>query len=84
MAEAGWQRAGGENGQIVEPNFDDPEDFIDDIPDEELMPDLLARAPREADGIENVVIIDNIPKTHKIDKLRKVLGKAWKERRSSS
>ena len=47
MAEAGWQRAGGENGQIVEPNFDDPEDFIDDIPDEELMPDLLARVSFE-------------------------------------
>ena len=25
----------------VEPNFDDDDDFVDDIEDEELMPDLL-------------------------------------------
>ena len=40
-------------------------DYIDDISNEDLMPDLMARAPREADGIENVVIISNIPKTAK-------------------
>lgn len=76
----GWQRAGGENSQMAEPNFDDPEDYIDEVTNDDLLPDLLAKAPREADGIENVVIIDNIPKTTKLDKLRSKLGKIWREK----
>jgi len=78
--QGGWQRAGGENSQMVEPNFDDPEGFIDEISNEDLLPDLLAKAPREADGIENVVIIDNIPKTNKLGKLKGKLQKIWEEK----
>ena len=44
------------------------------------MPDVMARAPREADGIENVVIISNIPKTAKVDKLKDKLSKTWAEK----
>ena len=28
---------------MVEPNFDDPEGFIDEISNEDLLPDLLAK-----------------------------------------
>ena len=44
------------------------------------MPDILAKAPREADGIENVVIIDNIPKTTKLKKLQEKLAEIWKSK----
>ena len=39
----GWQKAGGENSQMAEPNFDDPEDYLDEITNEDLLPDLLAK-----------------------------------------
>lgn len=77
MSEGGWQTAG---GKLTEPSFEDGEDFIDEISNEELMPDFMARAPREADGIENVVIISNIPKTAKVQKLKEKLAKMWAEK----
>ena len=77
MTEGGWQTAG---GKLTEPSFEDADDFIDDISNEELMPDFMARAPREADGIENVVIISNIPKTAKVQKLKEKLAKMWAEK----
>ena len=58
MSDGEWQTAGA-GGARAEPSFEDPEDFVDEISNEELMPDVMARAPREADGIENVVIISN-------------------------
>ena len=69
MSDGEWQTAGGASGNRPEPSFEDPEGFVDDISNEELMPDIMARAPREADGIENVVIISNIPKTAKVSKI---------------
>ena len=80
MVEGTWQTAGGATAKRNEPSFEDPEDYVDDISNEELMPDLMARAPREADGIENVVIISNIPKTAKIGKLKEKLAKTWQEK----
>jgi len=77
VEEGGWQRAGGENTEIPEPDFDDPEGFVDDISNDELLPDMMAKAPREADGIENVVIIDVIPKTEKVAKLKEKLDGIW-------
>ena len=71
MSDGEWQTAGGASGNRPEPSFEDPEGFVDDISNEELMPDIMARAPREADGIENVVIISNIPKTAKVSYLQK-------------
>ena len=53
MVEGTWQTAGGATAKRNEPSFEDPEDYVDDISNEELMPDLMARAPREADGIGN-------------------------------
>ena len=35
-----------------EPDFSDPEDFVDDITDEELMPDIMKLKPNESDGVD--------------------------------
>ena len=42
--------------------------------------ECVNEAPREADGIENVVIIDNIPKTTKLKKLKEKLSEIWKSK----
>ena len=45
-----------------DPSFSDPEDFVDDIEDEELLEDLLREKPQAADGIDSVVVVvDNVP-----------------------
>ena len=45
VEEGGWQRAGGEDTEIPEPDFNDPEGFVDDISNEELLPDMMAKVP---------------------------------------
>lgn len=67
-----------------EPNFSDPEDYVDKVTDDELLGDLLKQKPRESDGIDSVVVVDNIPKVgqDKQEKLknmiRKIFGKFGK------
>ncbi|XP_014607356.1 PREDICTED: eukaryotic translation initiation factor 3 subunit B [Polistes canadensis] len=64
-----------------EPNFSDPEGFVDDITDEELLGDILKQKPSETDGVESVVVIDGVPQVEpeRLEKLQsfisKVLGK---------
>ena len=43
VEEGGWQRAGGDDTEILEPDFNDPEGFVDDISNEELLPDFMAK-----------------------------------------
>lgn len=68
-----------ENGD--DGNFSDPEDFVDDISDEELMGDVLARKPLETDGTDSVVVVDNVPQvegerqTKLLNVLRKIFSK---------
>jgi len=58
------------------PDFSDEEDFVDDISNEELMPELMATEPRLEISTERIIVVDNIPKvgTDKKDKLKKILG----------
>ena len=42
-------------------DFSDPEDFVDDVDEAELMGELLRQKPKESDGVDNVLIIDGIP-----------------------
>jgi len=65
----------------VEPDFHDPEDFVDDISDEELMRDLLTQRPKESDSMDSVVIVDGIPTAskEKLDKLKAVIRKIYKK-----
>lgn len=46
---------------LQEPDFNDPEDFEDDISDEELMPEIMKMKPNESDGVDSVILIDNVP-----------------------
>lgn len=68
-----------ENGIVDEPSFSDPEDFVDDISDEELVGDLLVNKPKETDGVESVIVVDGIPQVgpERFDKLRNVLYKLY-------
>uniref|UniRef100_A0A0K8TT04 Eukaryotic translation initiation factor 3 subunit B n=1 Tax=Tabanus bromius TaxID=304241 RepID=A0A0K8TT04_TABBR len=62
-----------------EPNFDDPPDYVDDITEEELLGDLLKQKPCETDGVENVVVVDNIPivEPSRLEKLKSVIEKLF-------
>lgn len=62
-----------------EPNFSDPEDFIDDVTDNELLDDVLRRKPKEIDGVDSVVVVDNVPivENDRLEKLKNVLTKKF-------
>lgn len=64
-----------ENNNEEEPNFSDLEDFIDDITDDVLLPEIYQKKPREQDGFDSVIVVDNIPKVGapRIEKLKSVL-----------
>ncbi|WAQ97470.1 EIF3B-like protein [Mya arenaria] len=64
-----------------EPDFSDPEDFVDDISDEELLGDLLKNKPNETDSIDNVIIVDNIPVVgnDRLPKLQNVVRKIYEK-----
>lgn len=58
-----------------EPDFSDPEDFVDDISNEEMLPELYNKEPRLEISTEKIIIIDNIPTVgvDKKDKLKKIM-----------
>ena len=62
-----------------EPDFSDPEGFVDDVDDEVLMPDLLRQKPKESDGMDSVVVVDGIPSVsaERLDKLKGVVRKIY-------
>ncbi|KAF3687879.1 Eukaryotic translation initiation factor 3 subunit B [Channa argus] len=62
-----------------EPSFSDPEDYVDDIDDEELLGDILREKPQEADGIDSVVVVDNVPQVgpERLEKLKNVIHKIF-------
>ncbi|KAK7004024.1 eukaryotic translation initiation factor 3 subunit B [Biomphalaria glabrata] len=62
-----------------EPNFSDPEDFVDDVTDEELLGDVLRKRPKPSDSVDSVIIVDCIPKVGKerLDKLKNVIKKLF-------
>lgn len=68
-----------ENGFDEEPEFSDPEDFEDDVTDEELVGDLLADKPKETGGNEAVIVVDCIPVVgqDRQEKLKGVLNKIF-------
>jgi len=62
-----------------EPDFSDPEDFVDDITDEELMPEIMKQEPNESDGVDSVIVVDNIPSVgaERTEKLKNVIRKIY-------
>jgi len=69
----------GDGGYGEEPNFDDPEDFVDDIEDEDLMPEIMRQKPRESDGVDSVIVVDGVPVvgTDRVEKLKNVIRKTF-------
>ncbi|XP_012614778.1 eukaryotic translation initiation factor 3 subunit B [Microcebus murinus] len=68
-----------ENGDADEPSFSDPEDFVDDVSEEELLGDVLRDRPQEADGIDSVIVVDNVPQVgpDRLEKLKNVIHKIF-------
>ena len=68
-----------ENVDDENPTFSDPEEFVDDISDEELLGDILKQSPKETDGVESVIVVDGIPQISpdRFDKLRNVVSKIF-------
>ncbi|CAH2215970.1 jg3655, partial [Pararge aegeria aegeria] len=61
------------------PNFEDPEGFVDDIPDEVLLADLFESKPKESDGYNNVIVVDGCPQVgpERLSKLQNVINKIF-------
>lgn len=62
-----------------EPNFSDPDDYVDDIPNEDLLGDILKQKPKETDGVESVIVVDGVPQVgpDRIEKLQSVINKIF-------
>ncbi|KAK9888250.1 hypothetical protein WA026_000514 [Henosepilachna vigintioctopunctata] len=62
-----------------EPNFSDPEGYLDNITDEELLADLLKQRPKETDGVESVIVVDGVPQIgpERLEKLKSVINKTF-------
>ena len=70
---------GEDNTMEEEPDFSDPEDFVDNISDDNLMPDLMAQKPKESDGVDSVVVVDGVPVVgpERVEKLKTVIKKIF-------
>ena len=62
-------------------DFSDPEDFVDDITDEELMPDLFRQKPSETNAVDGVIVVDGIPTvgTERLERLKGVIRKIYQK-----
>ena len=62
-----------------EPDFSDPEGYVDDIDDEELMPEIMKQQPKESDGVDSVIVVDGVPVVagERVEKLKNVIRKIY-------
>ena len=62
-----------------EPDFSDPDDFVDDISDQDLMPEIMKQRPRESDGVDSVIVVDGVPVVagERVEKLKNVIRKIY-------
>uniref|UniRef100_A0A5S6QXC5 Eukaryotic translation initiation factor 3 subunit B n=1 Tax=Trichuris muris TaxID=70415 RepID=A0A5S6QXC5_TRIMR len=62
-----------------EPDFSDPEDYVDNVTDEELLGDLLSDQPVEEDIGQSIVIVDGVPKVgpDRLGKLKTIMSKIF-------
>jgi len=68
---------GSRNDEDNMPSFSDPEDYEENLSNEELLPELMSKEPRLEISTGKVIVIDNIPKVgiDKKDKLKSILTK---------
>jgi len=74
--ESGSER---EEEEEEEPNFSDPEGFLDDITDQELLEDIIRKKPKEEFGIDSYIVVDNVPQVgvERLEKLQGVIKKIF-------
>jgi len=62
-----------------EPDFSDPDGYVDDISDAELMPEIIRQRPKETDGVESVIVVDGVPVVggDRVEKLKNVIRKIY-------
>ncbi|CAG0900020.1 unnamed protein product [Darwinula stevensoni] len=68
------------NGEPAgEPDFSDPEGYVDNISEEELLGELLDKKPKESGGIDSIIVVDGIPKVgpERLEKLQSVIRKIF-------
>ncbi|KAK3754435.1 hypothetical protein QZH41_009220 [Actinostola sp. cb2023] len=67
------------NGEEDDSEFDDPEGFVDDITDEDLLGDALPPKPKLVEGTESIIVVDNVPVVgqDRCDKLKNVIRKVF-------
>ena len=67
------------SGKAQEPDFNDPEGFVDNVDDDVLMEDLIRQKPKESDGMDSVIVVDGIPSvsSERLDKLKGVVRKIY-------
>ena len=67
------------SGKTQEPDFNDPEGFVDNVDDDVLMEDLIRQKPKESDGMDSVIVVDGIPSvsSERLDKLKGVVRKIY-------
>ncbi|XP_069124801.1 eukaryotic translation initiation factor 3 subunit B-like [Argopecten irradians] len=70
---------GSRNEEEEEPDFSDPEDFVDDLSNDEVLVDLMRSKPKETDGIDSVIVVDNVPQVgvERQEKLKNVISKLF-------
>lgn len=64
-----------------ETNFSDPEGYVDDVSEEELVADVIKEKPTEYDGFDSVIVVDHVPKVgpERLEKLQSVVKKIFQK-----
>ncbi|XP_020607385.1 eukaryotic translation initiation factor 3 subunit B-like [Orbicella faveolata] len=70
---------GRDDGDEDESEYDDPEGFVDDITDQELLGDILVEKPVEIQGTDCIIVVDNVPAIppDRLEKLKNVIRKVF-------
>lgn len=64
---------------IDDSQFEDPEDYVDSITEDELVGDILEQKPKESDSLDTVIIVDNVPVVgpDRLAKLKSIIRKVF-------
>ncbi|CAF2492557.1 unnamed protein product [Rotaria sp. Silwood2] len=69
-----------EEKEEEEPTPDFSEEYYgSDLPDDVLCPELMAERPKEHESLNNIIVVDNLPKVDqvKLEKLKAVISKVY-------
>jgi len=74
-----YEETNEESEEEEEMDFSDPEGFLDEVTDEELLGDILKKKPKEEFGIDSYIVVDNVPSVgaDRLEKLQNVIRKIF-------